>query len=79
MRQAMGVAVFAGMMGVTLFGLFPRLLRNGDEVWSEEKRQTNLRGTALNANESASFSGSLILRSANRDFSRRPNPVSAST
>ena len=39
MRQAMGVAVFAGMIGVTLFGLFltPGVLRHADETRLEEE------------------------------------------
>jgi hypothetical protein len=39
MRQAMGVAVFAGMIGVTLFGLFltPVFYVTSDEAGVEEK------------------------------------------
>ena len=49
MRQAMGIAVFSGMIGVTLFGLFltPVFLCHADETWLEEKTGDKPQPTVL--------------------------------
>lgn len=50
MRRSLGTAVFSGMLGVTLFGLFVNagiLCRNSQRDRKEEKREgRNRRGTA---------------------------------